>query len=186
MRLSNWGQELAKCLLMNDYPLHWTRTKLVAARATALGRRVLSDTDREFLVAAAWLHLIGVSIDLQKSGFVPLDGAHYVRSTTDLPDRVAELIAHQSSAATTAVERGLSVEMACFADEESLTRDALWYCVSPEESNYLDPAQRSRVEALQYFLGPGHPMVVAHAAGQMRRRAAVSRVMNALVTTEPT
>ncbi|MET8765112.1 hypothetical protein [Lentzea sp. NPDC004782] len=184
MRLSNWAHELAEAILCKNHSHHWEYTKLVVHRAEVLGPILLPEDEADVLSAAAWLHRVGAAVELQETGFVPLDSARYIASMTTFPRRVVALVAHQSSAATKAVERGLSAEMTCYADEETLTRDALWHCVTPVLPANLELAHRARQEASTEFLGKDHPIALAHEEGQTRIREASSRVMLALETSD--
>lgn len=180
MRLANWGRELARSVLAAEHPVQWEHTKLVAMRTEVIGRAVLSEEEREVLCAAAWMHRTGTNVELRDTGFVPLDSARYIASRTALPVRVAALVAHQSSAATTAVQRRLTGAMAEFADEATFTRDVLWYCSAPEDLEREAAVHNTRQTALKNVLGTNHAMVYAHAEGLRRRREAAARVMQVL------
>lgn len=71
---------------------HSART---AQRAAELCRRIPASRD---VVVAAWLHDIGYSPSLRRTGFHPLDGALYLMGQ-GWPDRVVRLVAHHSYAA---------------------------------------------------------------------------------------
>jgi len=83
-------------------------------------------SDQKVLVAAAWLHDIGYTRKLKKTGFHPLDGAIYLRATGWDP-RIVALVAHHSGARFVPVERGFAAMMAEFPFEDSLVSDALTY-----------------------------------------------------------
>ena len=57
----------------------WQHIVGVAAAARAVVD-VVSATDADLLVAAAWLHDIGYSPAIADTGFHPLDGARHLRS----------------------------------------------------------------------------------------------------------
>jgi HD domain len=103
----------------------WPHTIGVAARAEELA--VTVDTaDREMLVAAAWLHDIGYSKPLWRTGFHPLDGALYL-SDHGWPARLAGLVAHHSAADFVAEALGLREQLDAFPAEDSALADALAY-----------------------------------------------------------
>ncbi|MGW0560049.1 HD domain-containing protein [Streptomyces sp. NPDC003016] len=68
--------ELAESLLP---PLgnRWLHTQAVAARAVEASK-ALPESERDLLVAAAWLHDIGYAPGLRDTGFHPLDGARHL------------------------------------------------------------------------------------------------------------
>ena len=75
---------------------------------------------------AAWLHDVGYSPSIARTGFHPLDGARYLRDQA-APSRICDLVAFHSSAAAEAEVLGLMDEMREFKDERSTVRDLLWY-----------------------------------------------------------
>jgi len=78
------------------------------------------------LVAAAWLHDIGYSPAIRRTGFHPLDGALYLRKQGWSP-RLVALVAHHSGARFVPVERGFADQMSQFEFEDSPVSDALTY-----------------------------------------------------------
>jgi putative nucleotidyltransferase with HDIG domain len=115
---------LAECLV-EPLGRRWVHVRAVAARAEELASSV-PPGDREVLVAAAWLHDIGYSPEIDgHTRFHPLDGARYLRET-GWPSLVVSLMAHHSGARFEAVERGLSDELLGeFPFEDSPLLDAL-------------------------------------------------------------
>ena len=87
------ASELARRLLagLGD---RWDHTREVAARAQSVAAAVANE-DREFLVDAAWLHDIGYSPEVCRTGFHPLDGARYLLSVGAPADLVGA-VAHDS------------------------------------------------------------------------------------------
>ena len=81
-QLISYARDCAEQHLEQACPDAWFRSQTAARHAegaaTALGRPRV-----EIITAAAWLHAIGESPDLTRSGLAPLDGAH-------LPARAAE------------------------------------------------------------------------------------------------
>ena len=77
------------------------------------------------LVAAAYLHDVGLAPELVDCGFHPIDGGRWLQ-TRGL-DRLAGLVAHHTGAAFEAEARGLGDRMDGFVDERSAVSDALAY-----------------------------------------------------------
>lgn len=71
----------------------WDHTREVAARARSVAAAV-PDEDRRLLVDAAWLHDIGYSPEVSRTGFHPLDGARHLLSIGASADLVGA-VAHQ-------------------------------------------------------------------------------------------
>src|SRR5436305_3071589 len=122
--LIQWAAHCATSLLS---PLgnRWLHVQGVVERAKEVGG-ILSQYDRPYLIAAAYLHDIGYAPELQKTGFHPLDGALYLRSLGK--ERLASLVAHHSEARFEARLRGCEAELASFPRERSAVADALTYC----------------------------------------------------------
>jgi putative nucleotidyltransferase with HDIG domain len=119
------ARRLAKRLLRKPLRERWQHTQGVAARAAEVAVTV-PPADRPVLVAAAWLHDIGYSPMIRRTGFHPLDGALYLRRRRWDP-RVVALVAHHSGARFVPVERGFADLMAHFEFEDSPVADALTY-----------------------------------------------------------
>src|SRR2546423_1045781 len=122
--LIQWTAQLATPLL-SPLGSRWLHVQGVLACACQLSA-ILPEGDRQYLIAAAYLHDIGHAPSLQKTGFHPLDGAIYLRSLGY--DRLASLVAHHSEARFEAHLRGLAAELAAFSRERSAVADALTYC----------------------------------------------------------
>ncbi|MFL5627855.1 MAG: HD domain-containing protein [Ktedonobacteraceae bacterium] len=122
--LVNWATECATSLL-SSLGNRWLHVQGVVKCANQVSE-VLSEDDRPYLIAAAYLHDIGYAPSLKKTGFHPLDGAIYLRSLGH--ERLASLVAHHSGARFEAQLRGYAVELDAFPRERSATADALTYC----------------------------------------------------------
>ncbi len=122
--LAEWARSYAKELLK---PLgqRWAHTEAVARQARRAGT-VLSDDERDMLVAAAYLHDVGYAPKVYKSGFHPLDGARHLEQL-GVARRLCCLVAHHSAARFEAEERDLSSQLAAYELEQSPTMDALVY-----------------------------------------------------------
>ena len=119
------ARDLARRLLRRQRPERWLHTQGVANRAAELAGTVRKK-DRPVLIAAAWLHDIGYSPDIQQTGFHPLDGALYLRDH-GWDERVTALVAHHSGARFVPARRGFGLLMAEFDLEDSDVADALTY-----------------------------------------------------------
>jgi hypothetical protein len=119
------ARRLAKRLLRKPLAERWQHTQGVAKREGEVAVTV-PENDRPVLLAAAWLHDIGYSPVIRRTGFHPLDGALYLRRLGWDP-RVVALVAHHSGARFVPVERGFADLMARFEFEESPVSDALTY-----------------------------------------------------------
>ena len=124
MILEDWAATEAERLLS---PLgdRWSHVRAVGERAGDVGA-ILDQEDRHYLVAAAYLHDIGYTPDLQRTGLHQLDGARYLRSLG--VERLACLVAHHSEARFEIRLRGFGEELAAYKREESWVSDALTYC----------------------------------------------------------
>lgn len=92
-----------------------------AARLASVG-----GIDGEDLRVAAVLHDIGYSPEIAQQGFHPLDGARFL-AAEGYPERIVALVARHSAAIVEAQLRGVD-GVEDYDDEQSPTRDALWYC----------------------------------------------------------
>lgn len=86
---------------------------------------MVEPSDREMLLAAAYLHDIGYAPGLVVHGFHPLDGALWLRERG--LERLAGLVAHHTGARFEAEAHGLSDCIGAFHDERSAVSDALAY-----------------------------------------------------------
>jgi len=122
--ISTWSAKLAEQLLA---PLgnRWLHTQGVVRTAEHIGQAFDVKT-RELLVAAAYVHDIGYAPSIQRTGFHPLDGAHYLLSFNQT--RLASLVAYHSEAPFEAELRSLLPELNHIPREHSTLADALTYC----------------------------------------------------------
>jgi len=119
------SRRLSRTLLRKPRYERWQHTKAVANQAVKVAVTV-PESDQKVLVAAAWLHDIGYTRKLKKTGFHPLDGAIYLRDSGWDP-RIVALVAHHSGARFVPVQRGFAGLMAEFPFEDSPVSDALTY-----------------------------------------------------------
>jgi hypothetical protein len=167
--LATWARDLARRYL--DVPrfsdARWPHVQAVGAKAATLAPAY--GLDGEVLVAAAWLHDIGYAPELATSGFHPLDGGRFVTGLGAV--RVAGLVAHHSGAAIESELRGLSRELAEFADEGGPVRDALWTCDMTTNPVGRPVTFDERLAEITDRYGPEHtvPRAIAAAGDDIRR-----------------
>lgn len=118
------ARELARTAL-RGVPERWRHTTAVVTQAAALAATVPA-SDRELLLAAAWLHDIGYGRALRQTGLHPLDGARHLREN-GWDERLCGLVAHHSGARFVASVRGIRGLLEEFDCEDSAVADALTY-----------------------------------------------------------
>ena len=127
MSQADWARGLASSLLAEPVPRRWAHSEGVARQADRLAGILGNDAD--LVASAAWLHDIGYSPALVRTGFHPLDGARYLRDAERADGRLCRLVAHHSCAAIEAARRGLRDELlAEFPPERHELTQALIYC----------------------------------------------------------
>lgn len=159
----------------------WPHTIGVAARAEELAVTV-AEADREVLVAAAWLHDIGYSKALWRTGFHPLDGALYL-SEHGWPRRLAGLVAHHSASDFVAEELGLREQVDAFPAEDSAVADALDYADQTTGPHGERMPILDRMEAMLERHGPASVNARVHPLRKRRLLAAAERVRARLLDT---
>lgn len=129
-RLVRWARsEAARYLDVPEFRMkRWRHVQAVGAKAEQLAAAYT--VDGKLLAASAWLHDIGYSPELQRTGFHPIDGARCLDSMGASP-RLSALVANHSGAALEAQLRGLQEEMQRYPDDADAVRDALWACDTP-------------------------------------------------------
>ncbi|WP_328531252.1 HDIG domain-containing protein [Nocardioides sp. NBC_00368] len=103
----------------------WLHVQTVADAAAGAAAKL--GLDSETLVAAAWLHDIGYADELRETGFHPVDGARYLRST-GWDEEIVRLVAHHSCSRFEAGLRGVSEALAEFPRPSPELEDALCFC----------------------------------------------------------
>jgi HD superfamily phosphodiesterase len=108
MTLEPWAKAQVERLIA---PLgsRWAHVQAVARQARRVAE-VLSAEDGDVLIAAAFLHDVGYAPSLNRLGFHPVDGAHFLRGHGQ--ERLARLAAHHSGAHFETEERGLVDKLA--------------------------------------------------------------------------
>lgn len=80
------------------------------------------------IVAAAWLHAVGESADIRRTGFVPVDGAVHLLAE-GWPTPVVNLVAHQTQARIIAPHFGVTEQLALFERIQGWPSDILDYAI---------------------------------------------------------
>lgn len=142
-------------LLVTPLGRRWIHVQAVAQCA----QQVCDQTAlrRDVLVVAAWLHDIGYALDLQDTGFHPVDGARHLRRQ-GMDERVVSLVAHHSCARVEADIRGLGDSLDSeFARPEPEYEDALCFC-DMTNGPAGDPVTASdRLDEIEARYGLDHP-----------------------------
>ncbi|MCQ4081134.1 HD domain-containing protein [Streptomyces sp. RB6PN25] len=151
----SWARDLARRLLEEPLPRRWAHSQGVAARAESL-TPILGE-DAELVEAAAWLHDIGYSPAIAKTGFHPLDGARYLRDIERADVRLCNLVAHHSCALIEAEERSLDRELSAeFSFEDEHLVEALIYCDMTTTPHGDETSTEERLREILSRYGPGH------------------------------
>lgn len=137
---SAWAERVSRHLL-EPMGSRWRHTLGVVERARVVGEGLERD-QAELLLAAAYLHDVGYAPELEQTGFHPVDGARFVKTSGH--ERLAGLVAYHSGAETEAGERGLMEQLSEFEDERSLVSKALTYCdlTTDSEGRHVEPGER--------------------------------------------
>jgi putative nucleotidyltransferase with HDIG domain len=175
-----WARSTAEAYLAESLPQRWRHVKAVAGRAGELAGLVPGD--EELLVSAAWLHDIGYAPALAVVGFHPLDGARFLRAD-GVDERLCRLVARHSGAVVEAELRGLSDALDSeFADEESTTRDALWFADLTTGPNGERLTVERRLAEIAERYGPDGLVTVAVGRARPLLLAAVERIQERLAS----
>jgi putative nucleotidyltransferase with HDIG domain len=133
----------------------WEHTLGVAERASEFSD-LLSLSDLDLLVSAAYLHDIGYAAGPAATGFHPLDGARLLRRVGR--ERLACLVAHHSGARVEAEERGLLEALERFPEERSLLADALTYCDLTTDAGGAPISVSARLDEIAARYGAHDPV----------------------------
>lgn len=157
----------------------------VAAAALSL-TPVLGDTT-ELVVAAAWLHDIGYSPMLASTGFHPLDGARFLRTTRHVGDMVCRLVAHHSCAISEADIRGLGATLSSeFRPPPTGLSNALTYCDMTTGPDGQRMTVGDRIADIRRRYEPQDPVSRAINCSEPRLIAVVISVTRKLARSAPT
>ena len=173
-----------KRMLRKRMPERWQHTRGVANQAAKIAFTV-PPADRVILISAAWLHDIGYTPALRKTGFHPLDGALFLRER-GWNERTVALVAHHSGARFVPAYRGFESLMAEFDFEDSAVSDALTYAdqtVGPHGRKMTVPYRIA--EAISRH-GPDSPNARARVDRVPYLLAVADRVEQRLAASRPT
>jgi hypothetical protein len=104
-----WSQGVGRGLLDCVLPQAWLHTQGVARRAREAAP--LTPDHAHLVEAAAWLHDVGRSPSIARTGFCALDGARHLREVTGASRVLLGLVAHHCGALVEARHRGLDAEL---------------------------------------------------------------------------
>jgi putative nucleotidyltransferase with HDIG domain len=167
------ARDIAESLL-SGLPDRWCHTMAVAARAAQLASTV-AETDRDVLVAAAWLHDIGYGEAAVDTGFHPLDGARLLERD-GWPRRIACLVAHHSGADFVAAARGMSGPLREYGHELSSVSDALTYADQTTGPTGRPVTMAERMADMLRRHGPDSANARAHPQRERHLLAVADRV----------
>ncbi|HEX6686067.1 MAG TPA: HD domain-containing protein [Candidatus Limnocylindrales bacterium] len=149
-----WARNLARGMLEVSLPDRWAHTQGVARAAESIADVLLEDG--ETLVCAAWLHDIGYSIECDRVGFHPLDGARWLRDMYEADQRLCRLVANHTCARIEAENRGLADALLWeFPPVNGLVADALTYCDMTTSPKGERVEVRERLEEILSRYGEG-------------------------------
>ncbi len=170
--LAGWAERTARDHL-SDLPRRLAHVEGVASRAEHVADLV---DDHTMLLAAAWLHDIGYSASLARTGFHPVDGATYLRDV-GAPPRLCALVANHTCARVEARRRELTVD---WPDEDSLLRDALWWADITTTPTGEETTVRTRIAEVRERYGPDDIVSESVAEAEPELIAAAERIEAAL------
>ncbi len=181
-QLIRYAQEAAQVCLSSDAPQAWERSTRAAGHAEVAVTR-LGRPRAEIMIAAAWLHAVGESPVVQRTGFAPVDGA--VQLLADgWPTPVVNLVAHQTQARLVAPAYDAVERLSLFERIQGWPSDILDYAIvmGLADGEASDPEVRVRLASKSL------PMTLRIAARdrserERRLRRAVDRVDAALIAT---
>jgi hypothetical protein len=175
------ARALAREHLAESLPRRWAHVRAVAAAATRLAAD-LEPADQSLLITAAWLHDIGYSPALCRTGFHPLDGARFLRSG-GADSRLCGLVAHHTAARVEAGLRGFRVEMDTeFRQEQSQVADLLWLADLTTGPGGELVTVEERLDEIARRYGPWHVVTSAAALATPELLAAAARARGRIVS----
>ncbi len=157
-RPASLAKDVAENLLAEALPRRWQHVCAVAAKAQEIAPKLLTPTDAQTLVCAAWLHDIGYAPSLAKTGFHPLDGANGLRAQ-GYDDLVVGLVAYHSCSELEAQERGLPASLYdAFAKPPQDLSDALLYADMTTGPDGQTLTVEQRMDEIVARYGADHPV----------------------------
>ena len=155
---ASWAESLAERLLAEALPNRWAHSRGVGLKAREIRR--IAGEHADLLEAAAFVHDIGYAPGVRDTGFHPLDGARYLRDTTDAPPLLCTLVANHTGALVEASERGLSgpllTEFPIAGDPDEELVAAITYCDLSVGPTGIDTTAEERLTEILTRYEPGH------------------------------
>ncbi len=139
------------------------------ARRASWAAWMLEEPDREYLVAAAWLHDVSYASELKRTGLHQLDGAAFIRRHGHA--RLAALVAHHSEARFEVALRGGGPELREYPCEESWASEALTYCDVTTGPTGDPVTLEERLAEVERRYGTGEVVTALHQARPFLERA---------------
>lgn len=173
-----WALSLTRELLGSDKG-RLAHSEGVGRRADEISSQV-SKVLRDDFISAAFLHDIGYSPAVARTGFHALDGAVYL-AERGLAS-IAALVAHHSGSEVEAEVRGLGASLAQFDRPDPLAADALTYCDITTGPNGDRVTLEERLRDIRRRHGPDEPLRVSVDRAEADLRAAVLRVEERLAS----
>jgi hypothetical protein len=119
-----------------------------AAGIAELAADALAVPDADALVAAAWLHDIGYSPEIARTGFHPLDGALHL-AAEGWPDNTVLLVAHHSHSAILAPYFGVEHQLAVLDHVPGVAEDVLAFADMRSGPTGMGASPTRRVSAMR-------------------------------------
>ncbi len=141
LSIVEWAAQLTEPLI-SPLGARWLHTLGVVKQAQRISS-IFDEEDRAYLIASAYLHDIGYAPSLRKTGFHPLDGAHYLLSFNQ--QRLASLVAYHSGAQFEAQLRNLAAQLNKIPCEHSPVADALTYCDMTTDASGNESSFEARI-----------------------------------------
>lgn len=142
-------------------------------------RRCVDPSQHDTLLVAAWLHDIGYSPAVTKTGFHPLDGAVYL-DHHGWPGRIAALVAHHSGADFLARAHGLQAALDRYPSERSPIADTLTYADQTTGPSGQRLPIRARMAEMLARHGPESAQAQVHHLREPHLLAVAQRVRQRL------
>lgn len=133
--------------LLRDDPTIYEHSSRAARRAAFVTHQIPSSRTPD-VVAAAWLHDIGYSARLVRTGFHPLDGALFLMSQ-DWPERIVRLVAHHSLASLEAPFHGVGHHLGVIESVSGIDADVLTSADLVSGPGDPPPTVDARLEAMR-------------------------------------
>jgi HD domain len=151
----------------------------VGIKAESLSKALFpgNHSDRDVLIAAGYVHDIGYSPGLKRTGLHQLDGARFIRKLGD--QRLACLVAHHSEARFELGIRGFGEELSKYPRENTKVYDALVYCDLTTGPDGKTVTFDDRISEVYERYGKGDVSRALHMA-EPYLRAAVERISQAI------